>query len=602
MQPLLIDFECYFDKDFTLKKISTSEYIRDPRFHLQGASVRRTNTESRWLTADELPEFLNSIDWATTTLVAHHAQFDGFVLRELFGINPARYFCTRDAARLVFQGLVKNFNLDTLAAAIGQAGKLKTLADFKGVLKLTPEQHVVMGEYANRDADIGWALYELLDGCASEFEKDLIDLNCRLFCDPILRVDVARAEAAKVNEAIRNQLVIAKCGVPVAQLTKDQGFIDALATLGVTPTTKVTLKGSIKPAFAKTDSFMKDLVLHENEAIRDLANARVTAKSNSEGLRATRLINAGTTGDGTLPVYYNYHGAGTGRYSGGNKMNLQNLQAGSELRRSIVAPPGFQIGVGDSGQIECRGNAWLAGEQWILDAFANKQDLYCAQASDIYGRPITKDNATERFVGKTAVLGLGFTMGWRKFQVTLKLGSRGAPVVHMSDDDCIRVVNVYRGRNKFIVKLWESCDMIIRLLAHGDGQHTLCNGRISVNCDTQSVRLPSGREIIYPQMQPDLEGNYFYVDGGCIVHIHRGMMCENIVQAIARDIVAWQMLNVAQRLRVVAMTHDEIIALLPDATAAEDHAWMLQQMTVAPPWCQGIPLSSEGGYDSCYSK
>jgi len=604
MNYVLIDFETFFDKDYSVKKLSTSEYVRHAKFKVHGAAVRTASwATSQWFSGDALREFIDGTDWSQTCLVAHHAQFDGFILRECFDRIPAESFCTRDAARATFQGLIKAFDLDTLAVACGIARKLTTLSEFKGVRELSDEQEARLAEYAVRDAEIGWQLFQLLHPQVSPVERALMSLTHRMFIDPVLRVDVPRAQAAKAAEAAHNAAVIAASGATITQLRSDAAFQSLLVTKGIETQTKVTPKGHTKPAFAKSDQFMKDLLLHEDDHVRRLAEARVVAKATNQGLRAQRLIDAGTTGDCTLPVYYSYFGAGTGRWSGGNKMNLQNLVAGSELRKSVLSPLGhsdYILAVYDSGQIECRVNAWLWDEEWVLEAFRENRDLYCELASEIYGRRITKADTTERFVGKTAVLGLGFYMGWRKFQVTLKRGDRGAPIVHMTDEEAIRVVNVYRGKNRKIVAGWETCRRIIEFLAYGSGTQQF--GKIWVNADTASVRLPSGREIIYPNMQQNDEGAYFYIDNGDIVFIHPGGMCENLVQAIARDIIGEQMLDINEEYRVVMMTHDEIIALIPIWIAKQAAAWIRSQMLRARAWCPDIPLAAEGGFSVCYSK
>lgn len=600
MRYVLVDFETYFDAKYSLKNLSTSEYIRDPQFKVHGAAIRTASwATSRWLSGDVLTAFIRETDWANTCLVAHHAQFDGFILRETYGVVPAESFCTLDASRATLQGLVKGHGLDFVAEAVGLPRKLTTLEQFKGVRELTAEQEAQLAEYACRDAEIGWSLFELFHGQVSEVERALMSLTHRMFIDPVLRVDIDRAKAAKVKEANDNAAVIAASGATLKEL-RSAKFADKLIALGVEIKTKVTPKGKTAPAFAKSDQFMKDLLLHENDVVRRLAEARVVAKAANQGLRADRLINAGTTGDCTLPVYYYYFGAGTGRWSGGNRMNLQNLTAGGELRKSIVAPDGYVVGVADSGQIECRVNAWLWDETWLLDLFRAGRDPYCEFGPDVYNRTITKADPVERFVLKSMVLGLGFYMGWRRFQTFLKIGARGAPIVHMADEECERLVRVYRGKNRQIVNGWNLCKQMIEFLAYGSGAQWF--GKIWVNADTQSVRLPSGREIIYPAMQEDDNGDYFYIDGGDVVFIHPGGMCENLVQAIARDIIGWQMLNISKRLRVVMMTHDEIVALLPVESAQADWEWMRDQMLIAPPWCSDIPLSAEGGFDVNYSK
>lgn len=600
MTPLLIDFESFFDSDYSVKKISTSEYVRDPRFKIHGVAVRGPfNEQAVWLTERDLSRLLISLPPEQTIIVAHHAQFDAFILREKFGYVPAQTFCTRDAARFVLQGLVDGYDLDTICSALGVPNKLKTLNEFKGKRDLTPDEFKALGEYACRDADSGWDVFQKLWPAVPEFERQAMSLHHRMFIDPVLELDVDRAIKARDMEFAENAATIAASGATIKQLRGD-AFVRMLEAKGVEIKTKVTPKGHTKPALAKSDEFMKELLFHEDESIRRLAAGRIVAKGQSQGLRAQRFINAATTGDGRIPMYYNYFGAHTGRASGGNQMNVQNLKSGGELRRSIRAALGQVLGVSDSGQIECRMNGWLWGQDDLLDAFRTGRDIYCELATDIYGRPITKNDPTERFVGKTAELGLGFRMGWKKFQVTLLRGDRGAPVVRLDDSECLRTVNVYRGKRSRIANGWEVLDDAIKFLAHGSGKREF--GKLVFDADQGSVLIPSGRELLYPHMQRDDNGNYFYMQGNRPVWTHGGAMDENIVQALARDVVFWQMLNISKELRVVMMTHDEVVALLEEARAQEQWTWMRDQMLVAPPWCSDLPLKAEGGFAREYSK
>src|SRR5690606_16552646 len=112
-----------------------------------------------------------------------------------------------------------------------------------------------------------------------------------------------------------------------------------------------------------------------------------------------------------------YSGAHTHRLSGDWKLNVQNLPRGGTLRRALKAPRGRKVVACDASQIEARVVAWLAGAQAMTNAFANKEDVYSTFASTVFGYPVGKQShPMERFLGKTAVLGLGFGLGWAKFQ------------------------------------------------------------------------------------------------------------------------------------------------------------------------------------------
>ena len=147
-------------------------------------------------------------------------------------------------------------------------------------------------------------------------------------------------------------------------------------------------------------------------------DARKAVKSRIAETRAQRFIDA-THDDGTISVPLRYYAAHTGRFGGTEKINMQNMPRNSELRKALCAPPGHLVFVADLSNIEARMLAWLADEDDLLAQFAAGDDIYSNLATEIYGRPINKhDDPTERFVGKTAVLGLGYGMGANKFRAT----------------------------------------------------------------------------------------------------------------------------------------------------------------------------------------
>ena len=135
-------------------------------------------------------------------------------------------------------------------------------------------------------------------------------------------------------------------------------------------------------------------------------DAREAVKSRLEETRAQRFLE-NINPDGTFPVPLRYYAAHTGRFGGTESLNLQNLPRGSVLRKALTAPEGQRLFVADLSNIEARMLAWLANQEDLLDAFAAGRDVYSEFASQIYGRPVTKADKLERYVGKTAILGLG---------------------------------------------------------------------------------------------------------------------------------------------------------------------------------------------------
>ena len=306
----------------------------------------------------------------------------------------------------------------------------------------------------------------------------------------------------------------------------------------------------------------------------------------------------------------------TGRWSGGNSMNMQNLPRQEyddvtgalvpetgELRKSIIAPRSNKIVVCDSAQIEARVNAWLAGQADLLEVFRTGGDPYSAFASEVYGREITKKDKTERFVGKVATLGLGFQMGAPKFQTTLAIGMMGPPV-EISDKLARSTVAKYRKQNKFIANQWAAMQSILyAMFQRKSGEY-----RGVLEYDGTSIWMPNGMGLHYPGLTADIDipndrvTGFRYSSHGIWKKIYGGLLTENVVQALARVIVGEQMLQIAEKYRVVMMTHDEVVCVVPNKQADRCLEDMLAIMKTPPAWCSDIPLGAEGGYDVCYSK
>lgn len=307
----------------------------------------------------------------------------------------------------------------------------------------------------------------------------------------------------------------------------------------------------------------------------------------------------------------------TGRLGGNNKMNMQNLTRGGELRLSILAPPGHQMVVQDSGQIEARVNGWLWGQDDLIDAFrtadkwdkktmgvatGDNRDAYCRFADSVYGREITTLDSLERFVGKVCVLGLGYQMGAAKLQLTLAKGALGGPPVYFTLDQCKTIINNYRRRNHKITAGWDICKQIIEDMAAG---HSGSYGPL--NWEDETIWLPNGMALKYPDLRKSInEDNgwdeWSYQSGDMRKKIYGGLLCENIVQALARIIVMWQTLQISAKHRVVMSTHDEAVAIAKTPQAQRCLDFMAKWMSTPPAWCSDIPLNCEGGYAANYSK
>lgn len=661
-----LDFETFWDQDYTLSKLSTSEYVRDPRFKAQMMGIKVGNGKTRIVPHAKIKAELAKINWATHSLLCHNTQFDGFVLSHHYGIHPAYLYDSLSMAR----GLHSNdigAGLHEVSVFYGGGGKIEgSLEKTKGVLNWGKALFDETAIYCANDVDEMVRVFkEMLPKMPAD-EMDLIDLTCRMFCSPVLKVDIPRVEKELERELSRRQVLMYSAVNPEdwkdAGLLKgkekeltgterdlliikrvigsNEKFADLLRAENVEPPMKISpawmklskeeresdegMARKYAYAFAKDDIKFTDLpnqiedwgfdledpkqvelMVAKQERLQALVDVRIAVKSTTNVTRAERFLTAGANGM-SLPVGYAYYRAHTGRWGGQNKMNMQNLTRGGELRLSIIAPKGHKIAVQDSGQIECRVNGWLWGQDDLMQAFRDAdrgigRDAYCNFADHVYGRTITKADKTERFVGKVCVLGLGFQMGPLKLQITFAKGALGGPPVHFPLEQCKVIVNTYRMKNHRIQAGWKICQNIIEDMAAGrEGSYG------PLNWEANTIWLPNGMALKYPDLRKQMGDKgweeWTYQAKDQRKKIYGGLLCENIVQALARIIVAWQMLQISRKYRVVMTTHDEVVALPKSTQADACLKFMAKWMSTPPDWCKDIPLNCEGGYDSNYSK
>lgn len=286
----------------------------------------------------------------------------------------------------------------------------------------------------------------------------------------------------------------------------------------------------------------------------------------------------------------------------------QKAKVGGTLRECILAPPGHALVVVDAAQIEARIVAWLAEEEWVLEAFREKRDLYCEFGQDVYNRIITKADIEERFVSKTAFLGLGFQMGGPKLQTSLLTKSieQGLEPVRLPVEICYDIVNKYRTKCSKIRDLWKYVnDSFIATMM--TGRRLEYKG---LSIEEGKINLPNGLALLYPGLDAHITKTMFgeivqnasYLSARSRSKVYGGLLTENIVQALARIIVAEVMRIIAQKYRVVMMSHDEIVFITKKKEAKKALEWAIALMSVPPSWALDLPLSAEGSYDVCYSK
>jgi len=451
-------------------------------------------------------------------------------------------------------------------------------------------------------------------------ELKLIDLTLSMFIHPVLKLDtealrlhlvdtVAQKKAHLVSalQAVGKQDLAVKhiLGDEETQaevrktLMSNVQFATMLKGLDVEAPTKISpATGKPTLALAKSDEAFKELLEHEDPRVQALCAARIGTKSTLEETRTQRFIDISQRGP--FPIPLKYYAAHTGRWGGTDSVNLQNLPSrgpnAGKLKKAILAPEGYVFIDADSAQIEARTLAWESGQDDLVEAFANGEDVYKIMASAIYSKDEQTISKEERFVGKTTILGAGYGMGGAKFQAQLKTFG-----TEMSTDECSRIISVYRDRYAKVPALWREAQEALKCMMRG---MTMKLGKDSLlTVDDKGILLPNGLHIYYNGLAEVIENDkrqFTYQTRNGPNKIYGGKVVENFTQAIARCIIGDQMLKIAKRYKVVLTVHDAIGIVAKQEEANEARAYVESCMRWVPSWAEGLPVNCESGMGLSY--
>lgn len=617
MEVVTLDFETYYDKEYTLTKLTTEEYIRDPRFEIIMLGVRWPDGSKEVVSGThlEIKQWCDAVPWGQYAVLCHNTLFDGAILAWKFGVNPCAWLDTLSMARAMFSA--RNNSLASLAKRYHLEDKGTYVMNMMGRRRtdMSPEEFKQYSEYCLLDVDLCYNLWSLMsNGWYNPTEADfrgpfpieelkLIDLHIRMFTEPMLKLNREKLEAHLKAVRDRKADLLSAAGVEVDLLMSNQKFAEVLRGFGVEPPMKISATtGKTTLAFAKTDPGMKELLDHEDERVQAVVAARLGVKSTLEETRTERFIGISTRGD-AFPVPLKYAYARTKRSSGGDGVNLQNLpsRGNTNLKACIEAPPGYVIIDCDSSNIEARVLAWLAGQDDLVNDFANGVDVYCKLASKIYGKAVTKADKLERFVGKTVTLGCGYQTGAGKLKATLKAAT---PSVDLDLLECEKIINTYRDSVPRIVDLWARGDDAIRSMYYDESMWLGREG-VALIEGKKGIKLPSGLYISYPQLHR-AQGERFiewrYKDDTGVVNIYGGKLIENLVQALARIIVMSQALRISRKLPVKLTVHDSVIALAREEEHQAARAYVESCMRWVPDWARGCPINCESKWGYNYGE
>lgn len=457
MQYLTLDFETYYDKDYSLSKkgLTTQDYIMSPKFEVLMASVKWGDGETQVVEAPDLPAFFASVDWTQTAVVNHNSVFDLSILWWRYGYRPALAIDTMSMAQCLGVPLLTgSASLAKCVQLLREAGydlpeKGHEVVNALGKHRkdFTPAQWEAYKQYCKTDADITWFLFKVLKQYVSDDELAYQDIILRCYTEPRLKVHVptveyelARCRAYKAEQLAKvceqlgctqdNLAGVLRSNDKFAALLKAMGGItEAEMEQGaqgsfIIPTKVSATTGKVTWAFGKTDVGFKELCESELPFVQALCQARLAAKSSIDETRCEKFL--GYASYGFLPMGYKIGGAHTNRMSGGSagSANMQNLPSGRRegqsdlLRRSIIANDGEVIVNYDASQIEARVLCYVANQTDVLNVFANRGDVYSFMAASLYGIPyetlranrkstdpaVAAEANKQRQFGKTVVL------------------------------------------------------------------------------------------------------------------------------------------------------------------------------------------------------
>lgn len=330
MEVLTLDFETYYDKEYSLSKLTTEEYVRDPRFEVIMVGLRWPDGRTEVIdgTHLEIKHRLDEIEWGRYAVLCHNTLFDGAILAWRFGVNPAAWLDTLSMGRAMFGS--RNNSLASLAKRYGLEDKGTTVQNMMGRRRatLSPAEFQQYAEYCLLDVELCHQLWQLMStGWYNPSEADnrgpfplqelkLIDLHIRMFTEPMLRLNRDKLETHLQEVLAQKAALMERVTVDKTELMSNARFAALLEGLGVEVPTKISpTTGKQTFAFAKTDPGMKALLEHESPEVQALAAARLGVKSTLEETRTQRFIDIAKR-DPRFPVPLKYAYARTKRSSG----------------------------------------------------------------------------------------------------------------------------------------------------------------------------------------------------------------------------------------------------------------------------------------------
>lgn len=601
MDVFTVDFETYYDKEYSLSKISTEDYVYDPRFEIMLVGLKINNGNPKWASFKTEPEYA---DWLTMhgvhrgAMLGHNTMFDGLITQKI-GAAPKIYLDTLCMAQVCLKHKQRSISLANCLKAY-QCGVQKGTEVHRmlgrSLGSLSRGELQKYAKYCMGDCEGAYRIFIKMLHEIPKQELQIIDATLRMYLEPEFELDTGVLQGVLERERTRKEELMARVANTVDRsvLASNPQFAKLLISLGVEPPLKISpITNKTTFAFSKSDPEWKELedAYADDVIIGPILAARLGVKSTLAETRAERLLAIGKKYE-KFRVPLRYYAAHTGRYGGTQKINCQNFTkikvtdlSRHQLRYAIRAPKGHKVIAADLSQIEVRLNAWMTGCTPLMKVFNEQRDPYCEFGSKLFGRRITKADVKDRFIAKTCILGLGYGMGHKKLRATLRKDD-----IKVAEEEARRYVDTYRTTYHQIRNMWGYCSSAIDIIGRG-GQQAIG----PCLAEYQVITLPNGMKLNYNNLRwikNDKYEGWVYDFAGRTRTLWGGKIVENIVQSLARITVMEHMLEI-QKLYGYAcklQAHDELVYIIPDAEVALAEERITRVMTKPPSFALLPPL------------
>jgi DNA polymerase len=591
MKTAYVDFETEYDKQISVVTMGNYNYA-----HATG-DVYLVSIQSDDLGIDFTgrPEAFGE-RWKEFTgadLISHNANFDASVAIALVdkgiipSFAPASWECSADLVACM--GLPRQLakaSRDVLGIEVDKSIRNNMVGKtWQDVVDEGREQELL--DYAAKDTAVMAKLWQQLSPEWSAFERQVSAMTRKMQMRGVA-IDqeyLAKAEASLL--AAREVIYSVLPWVPTAKPLSKPACIAHCAEIGITPPTSFD---RTKPAYLAWERKHKDNFAFIN-ARRDLQNLNKMLK-NVEKLKLR------IRPDGRIESSFKYFGAHTGRFAGEGGINLQNLEKdekfGIKMRHLFVPAEGHKFVIVDAAQIEARIMSWMAGDEKMLQQLRDGVPLYEAHARMCMGWKggvLKQENPKLYAQAKVKVLSLNYGCGAERFK-SMAWTQYG---VKMTMDEAVYAHRDYRDKNPLITSFWRARnnELYSAMRAQKDLTYDLPSGRV------MRWREPkidgTGRDITVKTLHSK-SGDWYRTK------TYGGKLTENVIQAIARDILCHHMLEIEKHYPIVMTIHDEVVCEVPEDQADKALADIIGIMSTAPSWASTCPLNAEGGVHAHYDK